>query len=133
MSKREISALSVRQPWAWFIVNGHKDVENRTWKPKGTRIGQRFAIHASQRRLSKADYEYFLELIEECGIKRYPKSIDDFDYGAIVGTVVLDDVVRGSKSYWAGRGSYHWVLSKAKKVRPKKVKGQLGFFRVKGV
>lgn len=25
-------ALSVQQPWAWLIVNGHKDIENRTWK-----------------------------------------------------------------------------------------------------
>jgi ASCH domain len=24
-------ALSVRQPWAWAIVSGYKDVENRSW------------------------------------------------------------------------------------------------------
>jgi hypothetical protein len=23
--------LSIRQPWAWLIVNGHKPVENRDW------------------------------------------------------------------------------------------------------
>lgn len=28
----DIWALTVRQPWAWMIVNGFKDVENRTWK-----------------------------------------------------------------------------------------------------
>lgn len=27
-------ALSVRQPWAWLIVNGHKPFENRDWSPK---------------------------------------------------------------------------------------------------
>ena len=26
--------ISIRQPWAWLIVNGYKDVENRTWAPK---------------------------------------------------------------------------------------------------
>lgn len=26
-----MKVLSIRQPWAWLIVNGHKDVENRTW------------------------------------------------------------------------------------------------------
>ena len=25
-------ALSIRQPWAWLIVNGYKDIENRDWK-----------------------------------------------------------------------------------------------------
>mgnify|MGYP003823114459 CR=1 FL=1 len=24
-------AVSVQQPWAWFIVNGFKKVENRIW------------------------------------------------------------------------------------------------------
>jgi hypothetical protein len=26
-----MNGLSIRQPWAWLIVNGHKDVENRSW------------------------------------------------------------------------------------------------------
>ncbi len=25
-------ALSLRQPWAWLVVSGHKDVENRVWR-----------------------------------------------------------------------------------------------------
>lgn len=27
-----MKALSIRQPWAWLIANGHKDIENRTWQ-----------------------------------------------------------------------------------------------------
>ena len=27
-------ALTLRQPWAWAVVFGGKDVENRTWKPR---------------------------------------------------------------------------------------------------
>jgi len=26
-----MKALSILQPWAWLVVNGHKDIENRTW------------------------------------------------------------------------------------------------------
>lgn len=26
-----IPVLTIRQPWAWAIVSGGKDVENRTW------------------------------------------------------------------------------------------------------
>jgi hypothetical protein len=26
-----MKALSIQQPWAWAIIAGHKDVENRSW------------------------------------------------------------------------------------------------------
>jgi hypothetical protein len=28
---KKFKAMSIRQPWAWLIVNGYKDVENRIW------------------------------------------------------------------------------------------------------
>ena len=31
-SLQRLPALSVRQPWAWLIVNGVKDIENRLWR-----------------------------------------------------------------------------------------------------
>ncbi len=37
-------ALSVRQPWAWLIAQGYKDIENRNW---WTKFRGRFLIHAS--------------------------------------------------------------------------------------
>jgi hypothetical protein len=128
----EVRTLPVKQPWAWFIVNGYKDVENRSWKPAEARIGERFLVHASQRRLTKADFEKFIEIVQDLKLKRYPKSIDDFVYGSLLGSVVLDAIVRNSKSEWAGRGCFHWVISKARKSKPKKMKGQLGLYRVKG-
>src|SRR5437016_10859136 len=41
-----MKALSVRQPWAWLIVNGHKDIENRSWQ---TKFRGKLLIHAGQR------------------------------------------------------------------------------------
>ena len=29
-----MKAISIRQPWAWLIVQGYKDVESRTWATK---------------------------------------------------------------------------------------------------
>ena len=29
-----MKAISIRQPWAWLIVHGYQDVENRTWSTK---------------------------------------------------------------------------------------------------
>lgn len=28
---KEMKALSLRQPWPWFILKGGKDLENRGW------------------------------------------------------------------------------------------------------
>lgn len=41
-----IPALSIRQPGAWLIVNGHKDIENRDWPT--TNFRGRLLVHADQ-------------------------------------------------------------------------------------
>jgi hypothetical protein len=46
-----------------------------------------------------------------------------------VGSAVIEEVVRGSKSFWAVRGNHHWVLGRARRCTPRKRKGQLGFFK----
>lgn len=40
-----MKALSIRQPWAWLIVNGFKDIENRSWDTKYRGL---VLIHASK-------------------------------------------------------------------------------------
>jgi ASCH domain len=40
-----MKAPSIRQRWAWLIVNGHKDIENRAWP---TKFRGRVLIHASK-------------------------------------------------------------------------------------
>ena len=40
-----MKALSIRQPWAWLILHGGKDIENRDW---ATRFRGRVLIHASK-------------------------------------------------------------------------------------
>ncbi len=45
--------LSVRQPWAWLICNGGKDIENRDWP---TNFTGRVLIHAGKT-MTRADYQ----------------------------------------------------------------------------
>jgi hypothetical protein len=37
-----MKALALRPHWAWFAVNGYKDIENRSW---ATRLRGRIWIH----------------------------------------------------------------------------------------
>lgn len=41
-----MKALTLHQPWSWAIAHAGKRVENRTWAPPASVIGQRVAIHA---------------------------------------------------------------------------------------
>lgn len=50
-------ALTLRQPWAWAVVHGTKDIENRCWMPPMSLLlryaeptgGTPFAVHAAAR------------------------------------------------------------------------------------
>jgi hypothetical protein len=46
---KKLKAISIRQPRAWLIVNGYKDVENRIW---AANVRGRVLIHAGA---SKSD------------------------------------------------------------------------------
>lgn len=42
-----MKTISVKQPWAYLICSGVKDIENRTWPCPKKYIGKRVLIHAS--------------------------------------------------------------------------------------
>lgn len=48
MQVPRIKALTLHRPWAWLIAAGHKPLENRSWAPPASMVGQRMAIHAGQ-------------------------------------------------------------------------------------
>lgn len=116
-------ALSILQPWAWLIVRGHKDIENRTWQ---TRRRGDIIIHAGKRwgREQRADLEYVRE--------EFPNIVlpDKFDLGGIVGAARIVDCVAESASPWFN-GPFGFVLEQGR-TAPAFVpwKGQLGFFDI---
>jgi len=115
-----MKVIVIRQPWAWLIVNGFKDIENRTWN---TRYRGALLIQASAGFPSKRD----LEEIRLFALERGVRLPEDFERGGIVGKVQLDDCVTTSRSKWF-EGPIGWVLSKPKKYRFIPLKGQLGLF-----
>ena len=59
-----MKALSIRQPWAWLIVNGYKDIENRTWS---TDFRGRIYLHAGKR-VKTGDFPEQRDYIRESGL-----------------------------------------------------------------
>ncbi len=125
-------ALSVRQPWAWAIIHGGKDVENRGWKQPnpGLAFRGRVAIHASTT-LSRAEYESARAAMARIGVE-CPDAAS-LGRGGIVGTVEVVDVVRKSAhaafaSPWFF-GPVGLVLRDARPCRFVPAAGALGFFK----
>lgn len=125
-------ALSIRQPWAWLILNAGKDIENRDWP---TAFRGRVLIHASKS-CTRAEYSSALDFladrsIELLGIAGIP-AIDQFDRGGIVGSVEIVDCTDHSASPWFV-GAHGFVLRNPKPMPFVPWKGRLGFFNVEGI
>ena len=117
-----MKALSIRQPWAWLIVNGYKDIENRTWS---TSYRGRIYIHASKTfDPSWLDDPIASQYAEAKG------SVRTEAFGAIIGEVTIVDCCAGHPSKWY-RGPYGFVLKNPVAYKsPIPYKGQLGLFNI---
>ena len=132
-----MKALSIPQPWAWLIVNGFKDIENRSWS---TKIRGKVFIHASKG-MTHDEYN---------GVKRYlcsgamanheaaqqalkaMPSFDQIERGGIVGEATIVNCIhpKNAQSVWHMDEQYGFELTDATPITFKPYKGQLGFFDV---
>lgn len=119
-------ALSIRQPWAWLIVNGFKDIENRDWE---TLYRGWILVHAGQT-LTKADYAWAVEFVRDfAGCAAVIPPLAELERGGIVGAVTITSCVRESSSPWF-MGPFGFQLADAVQLPFRAVKGQLKFFDV---
>lgn len=125
-----MKAFSVRQPWAWLIVNGHKRFENREWQPRNPcrRFRGRVLIHASKG-MTREEYLIGADHAEDYGITLPP--MEDLDRGGIVGeTEIVDWHDRAPDLPFAFTSGLELRNSRPLPFRP--CKGALGFFHAEG-
>ena len=135
-----MKALSLLQPWAALVVMGAKKIETRSWS---TRYRGELLIHAS---LGKSG----ALLAQEPPFTRYIADFNALPFGAIIGKVVLEDVLpveqfnlpdaafnvltleeKAFGDY--SRGRYGWILSDPVAfAKPIPVKGALMLWEYKG-
>ena len=146
-----MKALSVRQPWAWAIAHGHKDVENRSWP---TQWHGRLAIHASARwdedgAFSRQVLRAVVEHGQPGGRFDPPLRVETFEPGgdprilvrdparfvpgAVIAIARLVDVCTATQGCgcgpWAIEGQCHWRLADVHPLaEPVACKGRLGLW-----
>lgn len=120
------NTISVRQPWAWALIHGGKDVENRGRVPPGTHglIGRRVFIHAAKG-MTRAGYEDARAFMASIGVECLPP--DQLLRGGVIGTVRLAGIVSYSESPWFF-GAYGLVMEDPGAFGPVPGPGQLGWF-----
>ncbi len=95
--------ISIRQPWASLIVDGMKDVENRTWS---TSYRGPVLIHASAT-LDKITADEFQT--------RFGIDLPaDLPRGGVIGTAEIVDCVSVHSSRWYAPGHFAFVLADAR-------------------
>ena len=123
MSNTPTQAISIRQPWAWLIVHGYKDIENRDWLTHKRGV---LYIHAGKA-MTKSEYEDCEDdtwVVNPNIVIPEPKELLR---GGIVGIATITDCVSASESPWFF-GKYGFVIKDAKPCEFIPCKGSLGFF-----
>jgi hypothetical protein len=151
-----MKAISIKQPWAQLIVEGIKDIENRTWACPKKNIGKRVLIHAALDKHFEKNARYGeLNTVNEDQFKcimQHDKELEIFgthlQYGAIIGSVEIVGSVINHSSIWAKKTDgvfdinikkfiprskpkpiYNWILANPIKFPvPISAKGKLRFW-----
>jgi len=108
VGENRMKALSIKEPWATFILEGTKTIETRTWK---TKYRGKVLLCASKTPNSDISGKAF----------------------ATATIIDCDDMIKGDEKFACCEmypKAQSWFLDDVKPIKPFEVKGQLGLFEV---
>ena len=122
-----MKALSIRQPWAWLIVNGHKDVENRTWH--SSHVGP-LLIHAGQQlAFGREEYAEFAARMRDDQQIEIPPH-DSIERGGFVGRAFMRGCGPSDRcpSRWNDQSGWCFLMERSSPLPYVPYRGRLGIF-----
>jgi hypothetical protein len=108
-----VKIITIRQPWAYLITKGSKNIENRTWQ---TQYRGPVLIHASLN-------------IDRVLCRKHRLKPDSLEQGGVVGIAEITDCVSRHSSRWF-LGPYGLVLKNRRPLLFIEWKGALGLREV---
>jgi hypothetical protein len=124
-------AIAIRQPFAWAVIQGGKDVENRMASVRRlfeSAVGERVLIHASKG-MTAAEYENAAAFMASIGV-RCPQR-EALQFGGVIGSVFVRDIVTRSDSPWFRKDATALLFADARPEPFMPVHGQTGLFWVR--
>lgn len=125
-----MKALSLRQPWAWMVVHGGKDIENRKWR---THFRGAFLIHAAIG-MTPHEYEAAVAFARAADPQLVVPPAQDLLRGGIIGRATIVDVIPPCGDAiscfhrWHIPSQYGFKLADVEASPFDKVRGALMFF-----
>jgi len=131
-------ALTLWQPWATLMAEGHKKIETRSW---GTNVRGAVSIHSAKKPFKEVKSLIHPRSIEAISRLLYPFSLDRLPTGYVLGVgrltdcklideaflETLDPTERLLGDYTIGR--YAWIFEDVKHFKsPILAKGSQGFW-----
>lgn len=131
-----MKVLSLLQPWASLVILGVKKIETRSWR---SAYRGELLIHASSGKKGEI-------LVTEPPFKKYIPDFSSLPFGAIIGKVVLEDILPVEELYLSDmhlntltleekafgdytKGRFAWMLSEPAMLdKPIAIKGSLGLW-----
>jgi hypothetical protein len=127
-------ALSLTQPWAWLVVHGGKDIENRRWNTKHRGA---FLIHAAKG-MKAADYDAarrYAEIVNGYEFAHDMPLPEQLERGGIIGAANLYTVIHPLRPIempmrlpWHMPEQFGFVLGDTRAIPFLPCKGALGFW-----
>ncbi len=127
MFEAKYKALSFKQPWAWLMCKGFKDIENRNWQTKFT---GRIHVHASksQSDMTKEILAFMLRNLTNKQAADFMLAYSQLEFGALIGELNITGCVDKHLSPWFF-GKYGFTVSEPILYdEPISCRGQLNFF-----
>ena len=131
-----MKALTLTQPWAWLVVHGGKDIENRTWNTKHRGA---FLIHAAKG-MKASDFDAAYDMAHGIDQNLAWRLLDikhtsGFERGGIIGATNLYTVIHPllafqmpSRLPWHMPEQFGFVLGDTQLLPFLPCKGSLGFW-----
>lgn len=131
--------LSLSRPWTWAIFDtvANKGIENRSWPPPISAIGQRIGVHAA-----KSWDDDAIRMFIGMGLTGFPNRKDLYPSGFIIGVATIDRVVTEARTLPPAQArwffeptpedpNYGWILTDRTPLRsPVACAGEQGLRRM---
>jgi hypothetical protein len=124
-------ALSLTQPWAWLVVHGGKNIENRRWN---TKLRGAFLIHAAKG-MTLDQYDDAVLFAMDVDPSVQVPAPEALQRGGIIGVAELVDVISPTpvphvqwSFRWHMREQHGFVLQNVRPLPFLPCKGALGFW-----
>ena len=104
-----MKARSLWQPFVSLVAEGVKTIETRSTAPGEKMIGQRIAIHAANRKITRPEYDLYQNVDQDIYLALTAMYGRDWKNAMPYGAVVATATLAAAGKVWGRKDDYFWL------------------------